>query len=123
MAEFVAYFNGEYVPYSEVKIDPDDRGMMGDTVFDIERTFDGKIFRLRDHIDRLYRSLQYSRIDTGLSPDEVEERGGPVCLNSAARFDKWNHAACVRPPRTRQALCQRTGPASFPQGSNGAVRH
>ena len=22
-----------------------------------------------------------------------QERGGLVCLNSAARFDKWNHAA------------------------------
>ena len=23
----------------------------------------------------------------------TEDRGGLVCLNSAARFDKWNHAA------------------------------
>ena len=27
------------------------------------------------------------------SSDETEQRGGLVCLNSAARFDKWNHAA------------------------------
>ena len=24
---------------------------------------------------------------------EIMIRGGLVCLNSAARFDKWNHAA------------------------------
>ena len=27
------------------------------------------------------------------APDEGFRRGGLVCLNSAARFDKWNHAA------------------------------
>ena len=71
MAEFIAYFNGEYVPYGEVKIDPDDMGLRGDAVFDVERTFNGKIFRLRDHIDRMYRALQYTRIDPGLTPDEM----------------------------------------------------
>ena len=71
MAEFIAYFNGEYVPYSEVRIDPDDLAIMGDSVFDVERTFDGRLFRLEDHIGRLYRSLRYSRIDPGLSPREM----------------------------------------------------
>ena len=50
-------------------------------------------------------------------------RGGLVCLNSAAGLISGIALPCVRPLRTRQALCQRTGPASFPQGSNGAVRH
>ena len=53
----------------------------------------------------------------------MEVRGGLVCLNSAAGLISGIALPCVRPPRTRQALCQRTGPASFPQGSNGAVRH
>ena len=74
MAEFVAYFNGDWVPNSEVKVSPFDRGFtMGDVVFDVERTFDGRIFRLRDHMDRLYRSLQYARIDPGLDRDEMTE--------------------------------------------------
>lgn len=73
MAEFVAYFDGDFVPYSQVKIDPDDLAIMGDSVFDVERTFDGRLFRLADHIDRLYRSLRYSRIDPGLSPGEMME--------------------------------------------------
>ena len=72
MAELTAYHNGEWKPHSQVMIDPYDRGFtMGDVVFDVERTFDGKIFRLKEHIDRLYRSLQYYRIDCGLSMDEM----------------------------------------------------
>ena len=74
MAEFIAYFNGDWVPNTEVVIRPFDRGFtMGDAVFDVERTFDGRLFRLKEHMDRLYRSLQYSRIDPGLTRDEMSE--------------------------------------------------
>ena len=72
MRDHIAYFNGEWVPNSEVRIDPFDRGFtMGDAVFDVERTFDGHIFRLREHLDRLYRSLQYLRLDCGVPIDEM----------------------------------------------------
>jgi branched-chain amino acid aminotransferase len=72
MPDFTAYFNGEWVPYSEVKIDPADRGfLVADVVFDVARTFNGKSFRMKQHIDRLYRSLKYVRIDPGLSADEM----------------------------------------------------
>ena len=72
MRDHIAYFNGEWVPNSEVRIDPFDRGFtMGDAVFDVERTFDGRVFRLREHLDRLYRSLQYLRIDCGVTIDEM----------------------------------------------------
>lgn len=71
-SERVAYFNGKIVPESEVLISFRDRGFKyGDAVFDMSRTFDGKIFRLGAHIDRLYRSLHYVRIDPGLSPVEL----------------------------------------------------
>ena len=74
MADHIAYFNGQWVPNSEVSINPFDRGFtMGDAVFDVERTFDGKIFRLKEHLDRLYRSLQYIRLDCGLTIDEMAE--------------------------------------------------
>ena len=74
MADYITYFNGEWVPWSEVKIDPNDRGFMGgDVVFDAGRTFDGKSFRMKPHIDRLYRSLKYVRIDPGPSPEEMTD--------------------------------------------------
>ena len=72
MADYTAYFNGEWIPFGEVKIDPMDRGfMVGDVVFDVARTFDGKSFRMAEHVDRLYRSLKFVRLDPGLSPEEM----------------------------------------------------
>jgi branched-chain amino acid aminotransferase len=74
MAEYTSYFNGEWVPDREVKIDPMDRGFRGgQVVFDVERTFNGKSFRMKEHMDRLYRSLKYMRIDPGLSLQEMLE--------------------------------------------------
>ena len=72
MAEYTAYFNGEWVPFEQVMISPMDRGfLVGDVVFEVMRTFNGKSFRLKEHVDRLYRSLKYVRIDPGLSPNEM----------------------------------------------------
>ena len=74
MDGFIGYFNGDWVPQDQVMIHPYDRGFtMGDVVFDVERTFDGKIFRLREHIERMHRSLQYYRIDPGISMAEMAE--------------------------------------------------
>ena len=72
MTDYTAYFNGEWVPYSQVRIHPDDRGFSrSDVVFDGARTFNGKTFRLQYNVDRLYRSLKFARIDPGLSSDEM----------------------------------------------------
>ena len=72
MADYTAYFNGEWVPFSQVSISPNDRGFRGgDVVFDVARTFNGKSYRMKEHVDRLYRSLKYVRIDSGLSYEEM----------------------------------------------------
>ena len=72
MADYTAYWNGEWVSFSEVRINPLDRGfMVGDVVFDVARTFNGKSFRMKEHVDRLYRSLKFVRIDPGISPQEM----------------------------------------------------
>ena len=118
MTDYISYFNGEWVPLSEVRIDPDDRGFTtGDVVFDVERTFDGKTFRMNYHIARLYRSLQYARMDPGLSPEEMHAISEEVVArNEDARAEvgdyyvrqfvtrgkgRWAHSAgpptvCVR---------------------------
>lgn len=70
--ERVAYFNGEIVPESRIAISFRDRGFkLGDAAFDTSRTFAGRIFRLEAHVERLYRTLNYLRIDPGLSPAEM----------------------------------------------------
>ncbi len=72
MADYTAYFNGDWVPFDDVKVSPHDRGfMLADVVFDVARTFNGKSFRMKQHVDRLYRSLKFVRIDPGLSHEEM----------------------------------------------------
>ena len=73
-SKYVAYMNGEWIPSSELKVDVRDRGFrVGDTVFDVTRTFNGKSYKMKEHVDRLYRSLKYVRIDAGMSAEEMVE--------------------------------------------------
>ena len=70
--ERVVYLNGEIVPESEAKVSIRDRGFVyGDAVFDTTRTFGGRIFKLQEHLDRLYDSLRYMRIDPGMSSEQL----------------------------------------------------
>ncbi|MCY3770125.1 MAG: aminotransferase class IV [Gammaproteobacteria bacterium] len=68
----VAYVNGNIVPEEEATISIHDMGFVyGDCVFDSSRTFNGKLFRLQEHLDRLYQSLGSTGIDCGIPPDEM----------------------------------------------------
>jgi len=116
MAEkgFVSYLSGKWVPRSELKVDVADRGFrVGDTVFDVTRTFNGKSFMLREHVDRLYRSLKYTRIDVNLSVDEmiaVTEDGlkrNSHMLEKSGDFSIW-HAITRGPGRWAHS----SGPAT-----------
>ncbi|MCH8089685.1 MAG: aminotransferase class IV [Chloroflexi bacterium] len=72
--ERIVYLNGEMVPESEAKVSIHDRGFkLGDAVFDNTRTFNGEVFKVREHLDRLYRSCKYLRLDPGMSKDRMAE--------------------------------------------------
>ena len=72
MTGFTYWFNGEFLPEEQAVIPVNDRGFrLGDGVFDTERTFNGEIFRLAEHLERLERSLRYTRIDPGVSMDDL----------------------------------------------------
>ena len=90
----IAYFNGKFVPETDVVIPYRDRSFnRGDGCFDMTRTFDGRIFRLAEHVERLYRSLRYLRIDIGLEPKEIIAISEEVVLRNehlrAAAGDWW----------------------------------
>ena len=92
--ERIAYFNGDFVPESHVLVPFRDRGFRhGDGVFDTARTVRGEIFRLKEHIDRLYRSLRYLRIEPPESPDEMGEATEEVVRRNLSRLpegeDYW----------------------------------
>jgi branched-chain amino acid aminotransferase len=70
---WVVWFNGEIVPETEARVPFRDRGFKyGDAAFDTTRTFGHKIFKLDEHLDRLYRSLKYLQIDPGISRAELK---------------------------------------------------
>lgn len=74
MNERVAYRNGAFVPESQASVSFRDYGFaVGDGVFDSTRTIGHKPFLLEDHIERLFRSLSYVRIDPGLSRQDMLE--------------------------------------------------
>ena len=67
--ERVAWFNGEFMPENQVRIPfRDSSWIYGDGCFDMTRTFGHRLFKLQEHVDRLYRSLKYLRIDPGFGP-------------------------------------------------------
>ncbi|MBC7332710.1 MAG: branched-chain-amino-acid transaminase [Synergistetes bacterium] len=72
--ERVVYINGEFLPASEAKVSVYDKGFLfGDGVFEGIRAYDGKIFRLDEHLKRLYKSARTVLIDVPLSFDEMRE--------------------------------------------------
>ena len=73
--EYQIWLNGEFVERDKAQVSLLDRGFrLGDVVFDTSRTFDGKVFRLRDHLERFYRSLKYVRIDPHMTIDDMEAK-------------------------------------------------
>ena len=70
----VVYFNGELVTENEARVSIFDSALMfGDMAFEMTRTYNGKTFKLREHLERLYGSLRLMEIDCGMTIDEMEE--------------------------------------------------
>jgi branched-chain amino acid aminotransferase len=72
MSELTYWVNGEFIPASQAVVPINSRGYrLGDGVFDTERTFNGKLFRLDAHLARLEKSLRFTRIDPGITVAEL----------------------------------------------------
>ncbi|MBS3735977.1 MAG: branched-chain-amino-acid transaminase [Candidatus Bipolaricaulota bacterium] len=69
------YLDGEFVPEDEAKISVFDHGLLyGDGVFEGIRAYDGYVFKLDEHLDRLYRSARAIKLEIPLDRDEMEEK-------------------------------------------------
>jgi branched-chain amino acid aminotransferase len=71
--ELLTYINGRIMPHSQAspmlqRINATSIGGF----YDAERTFGGKVFKLRSHLERMYRGLDASRIDPRISIEELE---------------------------------------------------
>lgn len=64
----VCYLNGEYLPLEQARISPLDRGFLfGDAVYEVLPVYAGRPFRLRQHLERLDRSLAGIRMTPSLT--------------------------------------------------------
>jgi branched-chain amino acid aminotransferase len=58
------YLNGKLVPESAAKVSVFDHGLLyGDGVFEGIRSYSGRVFMLKEHVDRLYRSAKAIALD------------------------------------------------------------
>ncbi len=74
MSELLIYLDGEFVPQAEAKVSVYDHGYLyGDGVFEGIRAYNGRVFKLKEHVDRLYDSAKAIAMDIPLSREEMSE--------------------------------------------------
>jgi branched-chain amino acid aminotransferase len=68
------YINGKLFDKGEAKISVFDHGLLyGDGVFEGIRVYNGKVFRLREHVERLYESARSINLEVPLSRDGMAD--------------------------------------------------
>ncbi len=68
----LVYVNGTIVPKSQAMVSVFDHGLLyGDGVFEGIRVYNGKIFMLGQHMDRLWSSAQKIYLDIGITRSEM----------------------------------------------------
>jgi len=70
----IIYIDGKYLPGDQAKISVFDHGFLyGDGVFEGIRAYNGRVFRLKEHLDRMYDSAKTIDLHPPLSKDELTE--------------------------------------------------
>jgi branched-chain amino acid aminotransferase len=70
----IIYIDGNYVPQEQARVSVFDHGFLyGDGVFEGIRAYNGRIFRLKEHLDRLYDSAKTIDIKPPISKEEMTE--------------------------------------------------
>lgn len=68
------YFNGKFVPKQEARTSVYDHGFLyGDGVFEGIRAYNGRVFRLDEHLDRMYDSAKAIDLKIPLSKAEMKK--------------------------------------------------
>jgi len=67
------YIDGSFYDRAEAKVSVFDHGLLyGDGVFEGIRIYNGKVFRLKEHIERLYQSAKAILLEIPLKKEEME---------------------------------------------------
>lgn len=74
------YVSGRFCPEREAAISVFDHGLLyGDGAFEGIRAYNGRVFRLERHIERLYHSLRALRLEVPHTPEEMGAIVVDVC--------------------------------------------
>jgi len=97
--EPTVYLNGSYLAKHDAKLSPDDRGFLfADGVYEVVRSYGGKLFAVEPHLNRMADGLRALRIE-GFDPREF----GPVCQELLERNGLGDANALVYLQVTRGA--------------------
>ena len=73
--DLLVHMNGSFVEKSKATVSVFDHGLLyGDGVFEGIRAYSGIVFKLEEHIARLYDSAKVLRLNLPVSPREMSER-------------------------------------------------
>jgi branched-chain amino acid aminotransferase len=74
MSMNLIYINGKFIPSEEAAVSVFDHGFLyGDGVFEGIRAYGGRIFRLKEHVRRLFDSAQAIMLDIPMSQEEMAQ--------------------------------------------------
>jgi branched-chain amino acid aminotransferase len=92
------YINGKFFDKADARISVYDHGLLyGDGVFEGIRVYGGKVFRLKEHVERLFESARHIKLDIPLTrPQMIEAIQSTVEINK--KVDGY-----IRPIVTRGA--------------------
>jgi branched-chain amino acid aminotransferase len=80
------YIDGKYFDEGQAKISVFDHGLLyGDGIFEGIRAYHGRIFRLKEHIDRLYRSAKAILLTVPMSPADLTQAVVETCRENGVR--------------------------------------
>ncbi len=68
------YIDGEFLPKTEAKVSVFDHGLLyGDGVFEGIRSYNGRVFKLDEHLERLYDSAKSIMLEIPISIETMKE--------------------------------------------------
>jgi len=96
MSNSLAYINGQLLPEREARLPLFDTGfVLGVTVAEQLRTFQGNLFRLDDHLDRLHQALEYLEIELEETRSELAARAGDLAAHNYRQLDAGSDLGLV----------------------------
>lgn len=114
MKDPIAFFDGQWIPFADARLPVADAGFVqGTTVAEQLRTFGGRLFRLDEHLDRLYQALEIVDVDCGYAREDLAQ--------IAERVVDANFG--LEPPERDLGLCIFVTPGLQPAEAFGDAGH